>query len=68
MKFYRRIIINRGAYFSEKNGWRVSFHSVFIFAKYDKKHFHYLIKEKTVFFKIDLLKFEALILAAKNLP
>jgi hypothetical protein len=32
-----------------------------------KKHFHYLIKEKTVFFKIDLLKFEALILAAKNL-
>jgi len=67
MKFYRRIIINRGAYFWEKMGAQYLFILSLFLQNIGKKHFHYLIKEKTVFFKIDLLKFEALILAAKNL-
>jgi hypothetical protein len=59
MIFYRRIIINPRLYFLEKNSCSISFHSVFIFGKYPEK--------KRFSFKIDLLKFEALILAAKNL-
>lgn len=67
MKFYRRIIINRSSYFFEKIAAQYLF-ILCLFLENIMRSFSIIEQKRNHFsFKIDLLKFEALILAAKNL-